>query len=225
MPAGFRADALVDQKVQELWSSAVAKTTRSAYKAGIQCLLTFLTMSGVVIQLPLLPILNEDVLIYFVTYCHSFLKLTWSTIKLYLAGIRFHYLQAGHANPFHALDRLQCIIGAVKRSQISNSKPRLPIDINVIVKICDLLHKGVFSPDIDLTLECMCLLAFCGFLRCSKFTVRSISGSFQGLRIRDIIVSLDNSILTLNLTASKTDPFRNGVQILYFKNDKCCPVT
>ena len=182
-------------------------------------------MSGVVIQLPLLPILNEDVLIYFVTYCHSFLKLTWSTIKLYLAGIRFHYLQAGHANPFHALDRLQCIIRAVKRSQICSSKPRLPIDINIIVQICNLLHKGVFSPDIDLTLECMCLLAFFGFLRCSEFTVRSISSPFTGLRIKDIIMSPDNSMFTLNLTASKTDPFRNGVQISYFKNNKCCPVT
>ena len=144
LPAGFRADAILYQKNQELWSSAVAKTTRSAYKAGLQCLLTFLTMSGVVIQLPLLPTFNKHVLIYFVTYCYSFLKLTWSTIKLYLAGIRFHYLLAGHANPFHALDKLQCIIKAVKRSQIFSSKPRLPTDINIIVQICNLLHKGVF---------------------------------------------------------------------------------
>lgn len=188
-------------------------------------MLTFLTMSGVVIQSPALPIVNEDVLIYFVTYCHSFLKLKWSTIKLYLAGIRFHYLQAGHANPFHALDRLQCIIRAIKRSQIPSSKPRLPIDIKVIVQICDLLHKGVFSPTLDVTLECMCLLAFFGFLRCSEFTVRSITNQSQCLRIRDITFSPDNSMFILNLAASKTDPFRNGVQILFFKNDKCCPVT
>ena len=55
-------------------------------------------MSGVVVQLPVLSLLNEDVLIYFVTYCHSFLNLNGSMIKLYLADIRFHYLHAGHAN-------------------------------------------------------------------------------------------------------------------------------
>ena len=182
-------------------------------------------MSGVLVQLPALPILNEDVLIYFVAYCHSFLKLKWTTIKLYLAGIRFHYLQAGHTNPFQAIDRLQCIIRAVKRSQNSSSKPRLPIDINIIKQICELLHKGVFSPGMDLTLECMCLLAFFGFLRCSEFTVRSLSNPIPCLRISDITFSHDKSMFSLNLSASKTDPFRSGVKILFFKNDKCCPVT
>ena len=225
LPPGFRADALLDEKVKELWSSAIATTTRSAYKAGFQCLLTFLTMSGVVIQLPELPVLSEDVLIYFVTYCHSFLKLKWSTIKLYLAGIRFHYLQAGHANPFYSVDRLQCIIRAVKRTQVSSSRTRLPIDITIIMQLCDLLHRGVFSPIIDLTLECMCLLAFFGFLRCSEFTVRSLSNPIPCLRVRDITFAPDNSMFTLNLTASKTDPFRHGVKISFFKNDKCCPVT
>ena len=172
-----------------------------------------------------LPNLNEDVLIYFVSYCHSRLKLKWTTIKLYLAGIRFNYLQAGYQNPFSAVDRLQCIIRGIKRSQQTTSKPRLPIDIKILSNICHLLQGGVFSPFIDKTLECMCLLAFYGFLRCSEFTVQSINSFHSCLRICDISFSNDNTMFTLTLLSSKTDPFRKGVQISYFKKSKLCPVT
>ena len=79
-----------------------------AYQTGLQCLLTFLTMSGFIFfSLPDLPVLTEDILIYFVTHCHSRLKMWWTTIKLYLAGIPFHYLPAGRDNPFSTVDRLQ----------------------------------------------------------------------------------------------------------------------
>lgn len=225
MPPGFRADAVLEQRVTELWESAVSVSTRSAYRVGLQCLLTFMTMSGVIFRQPNLPPLTEDCLIYFVTYCHSCLRLRWTTIKLYLAGIRFHYLQAGHNNPFDHCDRLQCIIRGIKRSQMNISKPRLPIDSKILNQICGLLKRGLFSPFIDKTLECMCMLAFYGFLRCSEFTVRSLKAPYQYLRISDVQFSQDKSMFTLFLASSKTDPFRKGTQILYFQNNKLCPVS
>lgn len=182
-------------------------------------------MSGVIFQPSVLPVLSEDTLIYFVTYCHSFLKLKWSTIKLYLAGIRFHYLHTGHSNPFQSTDRLQCIIRAVKRLQTQTIKPRLPLNFAKLRQICDLLQNGMFSPVMDLTLECMCVVAFFGFLRCSEFTVRSLSCLSPCLRIRDIKFSSDNSMFILTLTSSKADPFRQGVEISFFPNDMCCPVS
>lgn len=45
-------------------------------------------MSGDIFDSSELPVLNVEVLIYFVTHCPEFLKLKWNTIKLYLAGIR-----------------------------------------------------------------------------------------------------------------------------------------
>lgn len=182
-------------------------------------------MSGVIFDSTELPILNEEVLIYFATHCHEHLKLKWSTIKLYLAGIRYHYLREGRSNPFQSVDRLQYIIRAIKRSQNSITKPRFPIDINILIQICEILHRGIFSPYMDATLECMCLLAFFGFLRCSEFTVRSLKSPDPCLKIRDISISQDNSMFILTLTSSKTDPFRNGVQIPFYRNNKCCPVT
>ena len=225
MPAGFRTDAILEDDVNRLWMSSVSVNTRSVYNTGLQCLLNFLLLSGVMFEQSSLPNINEDVLIYFVSYCHSRLKLKWTTIKLYLAGIRFYYLQAGYQNPFSAVDRLQCIIRGIKRSQQAQSKPRLPIDIKIIANMCNLLQKGVFSPHIDKTMECMCLLAFYGFLRCSEFTVQSINSPHSFIRICDISFSNNNTMFMLTLLSSKTDPFRKGVQISYFKKSKLCPVT
>ena len=205
--------------------SSISVNTRSVYNTGLQCLLSFLLLSGVIFEQASLPLLNEDVLIYFVSHCHSRLKLKWTTIKLYLAGIRFHYLQAGYKNPFSAVDRLQCIIRGIKRSQQTTTKPRLPIDIKVLTHMCHLLQRGIFSPNLDKTLECMCLVAFYGFLRCSEFTIQSSNLSNSFLRICDISFSNDNTMFSLTLHSSKSDPFRKGVHISYFRKSKLCPVT
>ena len=62
---------------------------RTAHKAGFQCLLTFLTVSGVVNQLLELPELSENVLILLCNIALlSFIFKVWSTIKLYLASIK-----------------------------------------------------------------------------------------------------------------------------------------
>lgn len=42
---------------------------------------------------------SEDLLLYFVAHCQSVLKLKYSTIKLYLAGIRFYGINSYGVNP------------------------------------------------------------------------------------------------------------------------------
>lgn len=210
-----------------LWSASIAPATRSAYQTGIQCFTTFLTLSGMILRDSGLPHISEDVLIYFVTHCHSRLQLQYSTIKLYLAGIRFHYLQAGQVNPFLGTDRLQCVLRGIQRSQIPSVRNRLPITFDILKRLVMLLRKGVFSPNIDLTLECMCSLAFYGFLRCGEFTVRSVNihSVTTFLQIKDVRFSQDHNMFTLSLESSKTDPFRQGVSIMYFRNTSLCPVS
>ena len=211
--------------MDKLWSLSISSSTRESYKAGVRCLFTFLAMSCVLFSPGNFPELTEDMLIYFVTYCHSRLGLRCTTIKLYLAEIRFHYLQAGRRNPLEFTDRLQCVIRGIKRSQNNVNKQRLPIDMRVLRQICDLLHAGRYSPVIDKTLECMCLLAFYGFLRCGEFTVRNVNSAQQFLRVRDVQLASNRSMFYLSLQSSKTDPFRYGVQIPFFKTSSLCPVT
>ena len=81
------------------------------------------------------------------------------------------------------------------------------------------------SPAIDKTLECMCLVAFYGLLRCSGFTVRSLKAPYCFLKIIDVEFSKDKSMFTLFLASSKTDPFRKGSRVQFFKNELLCPVS
>ncbi len=227
MPPGFRAADELKNDVQDLWISSVAPATHSIYQTGFQCLIHFLIMSGCIIPPDSLPTLTEDVLIYFVTYCHKSLELQWATIKVYLAGVRFHYLKAGLENPLASGDRLQCILRGIKRSQKTNSNAqlRLPITFSILSQICELLSAGVFTPRIDITLQCMCSLAYCGFLRCGEFTVKS-NNACTYLKCKDVIFATDQSMFNLKLHTSKTDPFRLGVDIPFYRNksNTWCPV-
>ncbi len=187
-----------------LWTASIAPSTRAAYTTGIQCLLTFLTLSGVSYPPGSLPSVTEDILIYFVTYCNKSLQLQWTTIKLYLAGIRFHYLQAGMSNPVSSMDRLQCILRGIRRSQKTSAQTRLPITFEILCRMCKLLSKGVFTPYIDLTLQCMCSLAYFGFLRCGEFTIKSRDDRlYTYLRCKDVSFASDHSMFTLKYLCQK----------------------
>lgn len=227
MPSDFRADAELEREVTRLWSSSIAPATKSVYQTGLQCLLQFLAMSGCFILPGALPTLSEDTLIYFVTYCHTSLHLRLNTIRLYLAGIRFHYLLAGLDNPLKSMDRLQCILRGIKRNQLSPAPSRLPITFHILGRICKMLSSGVFTPDLDLTLQCMCSLAYFGFLRCGEFTVKSTNYNvYPYLKCHDVSFKTDHSMFNLKLPTSKTDPFSLGVDIPIFRNNSIiwCPV-
>ena len=66
--------------------------------------------------------MSEDLLIYFVTHCQSVLKLKYSTIKLYLAGIRFHGINHFSVNPLYdkfgnVLLRLENVLIGIKKCE------------------------------------------------------------------------------------------------------------
>ena len=221
--SGFAGDIL--GHVDLLWLAAVSSSTCRSYTTGFQHFLRFLTLYGVVILNGQLPTLHEDLLIQFVAYCHKYLSLKYSTIKLYLAGVRFHYLKDGQANPFTHTDRLQYILRGVKRWQQSlGTRPRYPITYNLLRQMCGLLQAGVFSPFTDIMLTCACQLAYFGFLRCGEFTVRSSTTLQDMLCIEDVSFALDGLSYDLQLRVSKTDPFRRGITIHIFRNGSLCPV-
>lgn len=146
------------------------------------------------------------------THCSEFLNLQHTTIKLYLNGIRFKYLQQNVPSPLQSLDthpmpRLALILKSIKRVQGSDTMVRLSITGDILQRMCGQLRQGVFSPFVNTMLECACVVAYFGFLRCGEFTV-SKPNSFDpswNLCIGDVAVHEDMCILTLK--ASKTDPF------------------
>ena len=162
-------------------------------------------------------LVTEDTLIYFVVHCFQNLKLQCSTITLYLSGIRYQYLQSNIDSPFqhpsNSLERLSMIFNSVKRLQKPVTRNRLPITFDILQHICRKLKRGIFSTFTDCMLFTTFVVAFYGFLRCGEFTVhdaRLFDKEFN-LCLSDISVQSDYTVI--HLKQSKTDPFRNGVDI------------
>ena len=168
-----------------------------------------------------LPMVNESLLVYFVTHCKSVLKLKYETIKLYLAGIRFYYIRAGHGDMLKGCDQLNYVLGGIKRSQNNVTKKRLPITADILKQLWKVLDKGAFSPFVDLMLKCMFSCAYFGFLRCGEITCQN-ANSAQFLHVSD--VSLGGDFYMLKLRTSKTDPFSRGVNITIYENTVFKPV-
>lgn len=174
---------------------------------------------------------TEDILIYFVTHCCNNLKLKYSTIKLYLFGIKYHCTSMGLDNPLvnshgQPLYRLQTILRGLKKQQGTPSKPRLPITFDILSKLCTAFQQGVFDPATNLTMEAACCVAFFAFLRCGEFTcATNFFDPSLHLCISDAKVAPDSNSLELHLKSSKTDPFRQGVTIHLFRtHQQVCAV-
>ncbi|XP_060069332.1 uncharacterized protein LOC132549415, partial [Ylistrum balloti] len=227
MSFGIKPTYTRRDQINQLWDYAVSPLTKRTYAVAIQHLLRFTALCGLMGSASQLPSLSEDILIDFVSYCHFSLGLRVATIKLYLSGIRFHYLKSGLSNPLLQSERLVCILRGIKKCQsgLLNQK-RFPITFDILKRMCNLLQGSLFSPDLDLLLLCACQMAFFGFLRCGEFTANHYTSNKDILRIKDIIMSSDFSGYFIILRSSKTDPFRQGVKISIFKNNLhlVCPV-
>lgn len=178
-----------------------------------------------------MPPISEDILLCYVAHCYKFLSLKYSTIKLYLCGIRFHYMWKGK-NPFVSsvgcpLDRLSACLRAVKRIQGTPSPKRLPITGDLLHLMCSSLQNDMmFSQFTCCLLHAVFTIAFYGFLRCGEFTVDGPFDPAFHLCIQDVEFCTDPRKVLLTLKASKTDPFRQGVTIQLFAiNGITCPYT
>lgn len=162
----------------------------------------------------------------FLAHCHNTVKLRFSTIKLYLAGIRYHYLRMNMSNPCSNSERIEFILRGIKKDQGAPNALRFPITSHILQDMCKLLYNGVFSPYTDVLLICVCTLAFFGFLRCGEFTVSTASNLQNVLQFCDVQMSQDESFYSLVLRSSKNDPFRKGVTLKLFRNSitHVCPV-
>ena len=147
-----------------LWQYALAPGTTKTYKYALHRFLQFLVLSGSIkyASQEVLPPITEDILINFITFCAEILHIQSSTINVYLAGIRFHYVKAGLKFPLSSWERLPYIQKAIKRKQGQGASKRLPITFNILYKICALLKKSVYSSHTDTMLLSAFKLAFFG---------------------------------------------------------------
>jgi hypothetical protein len=90
----FKGKLLVEltNTVSCLLKSSIAPRTRTQYECDNSAYVTFLRMTGVLWINSYMPPLTEESLIHFATHCFKNLHLKCSTIKMYICGIRYKYL-------------------------------------------------------------------------------------------------------------------------------------
>ncbi|CAC5418314.1 unnamed protein product [Mytilus coruscus] len=188
LSASLRADDGLNLKIEELLDASISESNRLTYKSDFKCFRTFLVMNGRPCSEVNLPYVQEDLLVYFVTYCQKTLHLKHQTIKLYLAGVRHYYIRFLGYDPMANAIRLPIILRGIKKSQNNVVQERLPITSSILSKLCDLLSKGMFSPLLDLMFQCAFKMAFFGFLQYGEFTCRSYNDNSCTVLLQDITV-------------------------------------
>ena len=141
-------------------------------------------------------------------------QVSFPTIKLYLAGIRFAHLENSLVDPFADAPLLRLLLRGIKRTIGLSSCCRLPITMSVMRQLKGALadNPQIASQD-KLMLLSAFILAFFGSSS-SEFTSPSSTyfNPLVHLARSDISFTSYGSLL-LQLKASKTDPFRMGCSI------------
>ncbi|XP_021355083.1 uncharacterized protein LOC110451409 [Mizuhopecten yessoensis] len=209
--------------IDDLWEKAIAPSTRLAYSTGFNFFIQFLLMAGLVTCVDYNNMsVSEDMLIHFVAHCYN-INLSYATIKLYLCAVKFMCLKENIPYPSNTnLNRIQTVLGGVKRARVKNVKPRYPITFNILKDACAYIREKLSSFS-DLMFETACTVAFFGCLRCGEFTVNNSYFDHNiNLCVSDMVISED--CVLLHLKKSKTDPFRDGVTLKLFNTDTIvCP--
>ena len=214
--------ALFGHSSLRAWPSPLNKV----YSSGQRRYLSFCASAG----LRAVPAVEEVLCKFAAKLASEGLK--HRTIKSYMAGIRHLHIEEGLGDPFQpALPRLHYVLRGVKHSQGeegTTSRERLPITPTLLHQIKAVWDHQESDPDYKM-LWSACCLAFYSFLRAGEFTVPSDSGYDASTHLSWGDLAVDNlaqpSTLSIQLKASKTDPFRKGITLYIDKvPSNICPV-
>ena len=161
------ANPVLDGLLHEYQSLGVAPSTRRTYRAGVRSYQQFCNQFNIQ-QFPATLL----TLRYFCTSIAQ--RVSYKTIRVYLAGIHLEHLERGLHEPTD--DKLlQLLCTAIKRSQETTSCTRLPITIDLLRSLKTQLQNDSSHSLIEKRLLWSAFtLSFYGFLRASEFTSSSL---------------------------------------------------
>ena len=172
---------------------------------------------------------SERVLMFFVA--HLFTEhLSHGSIKSYLAAVRHAQICRGLGDPgIAAMPQLEYVMKGIKRSSPQSMRSRLPITPGILRDLRQVWRKMDNKWDAKMLWAASCLCFF-GFLRSGE-VVTPTETDFDGqchLCYEDVRVDnrISPSYIQVTLKASKTDPFRQGVEVYVgVTKNELCPVT
>ena len=198
-------NAPLQSDVQRLWRFALTPSTHNAYAAGIRVSHRFLAFNN--LSRPIHRCTDERTLQYFIRHCFYILHIWTSSIRGYLSAVRLYCSSFGLPDPLRDSTGpfklpLRTLLHATEKAQRNPRSLRLPIDSDILSRLCGLLSEGFFDPYWDCLLKATFCLAFFDFLRYGEFMARSLRAPAP-ISTGDLVLS--SAYATLFLRRTKSD--------------------
>ena len=213
------------RSVQRYYSLGSAPSTWKAYNSGINQYSKFCSLA----TRDTVPT-SESTLLLFVTHLAS-LKLSHSTIKVYLSRVHSLHVAQGHHDSFNKCltPRLYQVIKDIQKDNVIIHAPRIPrpITIEIMKGIKEVLLQNPHDYN-NIMMWAACCLAFFGFLHSSEFTTLTSTEFNLDSHLSAKDVAMDNKLTQRLIRVrikQKMDPFRQGVTLFLGKTGlSICPV-
>jgi hypothetical protein len=213
-------------QAQTFLALAIGDNTRRTYAAGVNSYLAFTASHRISAPFPA----GVETLCLWVTWLAQ-RRRTFATCKVYLAAVVNRHAEMGLPHPLMgAATILERTLAGVKRASANASKPKLPITTAMLRSMRPHLR---LQQRRDALLWAMMWTATAGLLRISEFTGTANGDTDRLLRMQQLtLFDSDGTAYSmqqlraaaapraalryasLHLNASKTDPFRTGVDVI-----------
>jgi hypothetical protein len=197
--------------------AALAATTDAAYATGERFFVAFCLSTAVPPREMFPP--SEALVLAFIAYSFFIRRASCASIKGYLCGVKSACRSLGVAVTGVTTTRVQLLMRSVKKHSLSKPRlPRLPITIWILARFRPLLDLR--DHDSAMLWAAMCVAVY-GLLRAGEFCAKAPTFAF--LRRSQVTWFPDH--ICIHLFESKTDVFREGVDVRIFANGSAtCPV-
>jgi len=204
----------------------LAASTQRTYTSAKNRYLEFCQRAG----LAPLPA-SEDQFCRFVSFVAD-QGLAHKTIKCYLSAVRHLHIASRLPDPnISSMSRLEQVLRGIKSQHAKKGRQprqRLPITPDILLILRTVWNAEPGSRDCIMLWAAVCRCFF-GFLRAGEITVPSDSSYDPGAHVNVDDVAVDSKtrpqIMRVRIKASKTDPFRQGVDVFVGRTGNLlCPI-
>jgi len=212
-------------QAQTFLALAIGASTRQTYTSGLRSFIAFVDTHGI---RPAFPASVQTLCLWVSFLASPPRAVTLGTCKVYLSAVIARHTELGYGHPLaDAPPLLGRIMAGIKRMSAQAKRPKLPITTALLEEMRPHLDLQQRS---DILLWAMMWTATTGLLRISEFTTQGDSDTTRVLTLQQLAfhtprwgpLSLTESCDAdeeiqhgiLRLTASKTDPFRAGVDLV-----------
>ena len=223
-PCAAAHPALIAQ-AQTFLALAINTSTRQTYSTGVRSFISFVDTHGI---RPAFPASVQTLCLWVSFLASPPRPVTLGTCKVYLSAVVSRHTELGFDHPLeNAPPMLNRIMAGIKRMSAQPNQTKLPITTALLEEMRPHLDLQQRS---DILLWAMMWTATAGLLRISEFTAQKDSDPARVLTLRQLTLHESRPVslslteacttgdeiqhATLHLSASKTDPFRAGVDIV-----------